>query len=116
MIEASLADWLVLYKAASQRPPTDAVVHPLKRGYYERGFRALIAEGHALNTLWLLERTMAASVCDLDSPPEAWVKFLGVTGKRTGAEFSERIRQTESLLTLMDETLIRWAKNEAIEW
>lgn len=116
MIGASLADWLVLYKAASQRRPTDATVHPLKRGYYERGFRALIAEGHALNTLWLLERTLAACVSDLDSLPEAWLKFLGATGKRTGAEFSERIRRVESLLALMDETLIRWAKNEAIEW
>ncbi|MBI3244452.1 MAG: hypothetical protein HYZ49_19405 [Chloroflexi bacterium] len=115
-IESFLADWLALYKAANQRGAAGPAIQPLKRGYYERGFRALIAEGHALNTLWLMEHTMAASVRDLKETPEPWLKFRQATGKASGGQFAERARQAETLLALTDETLIAWAKQEQIEW
>ncbi len=116
LIESFLADWLALYKAANQRGVPDPAIQPLKRGYYERGFRTLIAEGHALNTLWLMEHTLAASVRDLESPPDAWLKFRQATGKGDGAQFAARVRQADALLALTDEMLIAWAKQEQIEW
>lgn len=116
IVESLLAGWLASYKAANQRGVSDPLIQPLKRGYYERGFRALMAEGHAINTLWLMEHTMAACVRDLDPSPEAWMNFRQVTGKGDGAQFAGRVRQAEALLALTDETLIEWAKREQIEW
>ena len=115
-VDSLIADWLALYKSANQRGATDPLIHPTRRGYYERGFRALIAEGHALNTIWLFEHTLAACVRDLDPGPDAWRTYLQITGKATPADFSERIRAAEQLISRMDETLTAWAKKENVEW
>ena len=115
-VESMLTDWLTLYKSANHRGVTDPLVHPAKRGYYERGFRALLAEGHAINILWLVEDTLAACVCDLDPLPESWLNYRQTTGKYSGVAFVERIRQAEQLVALADETLIAWAKKESVEW
>nr|MBI2904046.1 hypothetical protein [Chloroflexota bacterium] len=115
-VEPLFADWLTQYKAASKRGTANPLIHPLKRGYYERGIRALIAEGHAINTLWLMEHTFAACVRDLSPFPAEWTQFLQTTGKASGAEFSRRVQETEAFLALVDETLVNWAKRESVEW
>lgn len=114
--ELFLADWLALYKAAAQRGLTDPLINAVKRGYYERGFRALVAEGHTFNTLWLFEQTLAACVCDLNPQPDLWQHYLRLTGKDTPLNFGERIRQAEKLLARTDETLLAWAKKESVDW
>jgi hypothetical protein len=116
IVESLLDDWLTLYKAANQRGASDPLIQPLKRGYYERGFHALMDEGHAVNTLWLMEHTMATCVRDLDPLPEAWLNFRQATGKGDAAQFAGRVRQAETLLSMTDETLIAWARREQIEW
>jgi hypothetical protein len=114
-VEGLLHDWVALYKAASQRGSDDRLIHPFKRGYYDRGFRALIAEGHAINILWLLEETLSACARRLDPLPEAWLNFCCLTHKSNGAEFSERVRATESFLSEIDQTLNHWADQESVE-
>ncbi len=114
-VEGWLNDWVALYKAAAQRGGDDPSIHPLKRGYYDRGFRALIDEGHAVNTLWLLEHTLLACARRLDPLPEAWIKFSQWTHKSNGAEFSERVRAAESFLSSLDQILNRWADKEGLE-
>lgn len=114
-VEGLLNEWVALYKAASQRGSGDPLIHPFKRGYYDRGFRALITEGHAINTLWLLEETLSACVCGLDPLPNAWFNFCRLTHKSNGAEFSERVRVAESFLSEIDQTLNRWADQESVE-
>lgn len=116
-VEAVVNDWLGLYKAANQQGAAAPSIHPLKRGYYERGFRTLIAEGHAVNTLWLLEHNMAACVQGLDPLPEPWVKFQGLMGKGNGRQFAANgFRGAGQLLALVDEALVAWAKQEQIDW
>ncbi len=114
-VEGLLNEWVALYKAASLRGSDDLLIHPFKRGYYDRGFRALIAEGHAINTLWLLEETLSACACGLDPLPEAWLHFCRLTHKSSGAEFSERVRAAESFLSEIDQTLNQWADQESVE-
>jgi hypothetical protein len=114
-VEGLLNDWVALYKAASQRGSGDLLIHPSKRGYYDRGFRALIAEGHAINTLWLLEETLSACARGLDPLPEPWHNFCRLTHKANGAEFSERVRAAETFLSEVDHTLNQWADQEGIE-
>ncbi|MBM4422965.1 MAG: hypothetical protein FJ030_06170 [Chloroflexi bacterium] len=114
-IETMLADWLALYKSASQRSAPDPLTHPAKRGYYERGFRALIAEGHALNTLWLFEHTASACARASAALPDEWRNFLTATCKDSGAQFTERIRDAERLASLAESTLNEWAKRESVE-
>lgn|GEM_PF-1998056 len=114
-VEGLLNDWVALYKAASQRGSEDRLIHPFKRGYYDRGFRTLIAEGHAINTLWLLEETLSACACGLDPLPEAWLNFCRLTHKSSGAEFSERVRAAEAFLSDIDQTLNQWADQERVE-
>jgi len=121
-VEALVNDWLTLYKAANQREAaaigqTSPATHPFKRSYYERGFRSLITEGHALNTLWLLEHNMAACVEGLDPLPETWLNFQRLMGKTDGQQFAANcFRGAGQLLALADETLVAWAKAEQIEW
>ncbi len=114
-VEGLLNEWVALYKAASQRGSGDPLIHPFKRGYYDRGFRALIAEGHAINTLWLLEETLSACARRLDPLPETWINFCRLTHKSNGAEFSERVRVAESFLSEIDQTLNQWADQESVE-
>jgi hypothetical protein len=114
--ELFLADWLSLYKSASLRGRTDPLIHGVKRGYYERGFRALVAEGHTLNTLWLFEQTLAACARDLDPQPDLWGHYLQLTGKDSSRKFVERIRAAEGLLASTDETLLAWARKESVDW
>lgn len=114
-VESLLGDWLADYKEANRRGAADPLIHPARRGYYERGFRALIAEGHAVNTLWLVEQTWAACVRDHDPPPAAWDDYRQATGKGGGGECAERIRYAEQLVALADETLTAWAKQENVE-
>jgi len=113
--ELLLADWLALYREAGQRGVSDPVIHPAKRGYYERGFRALVAEGHTLNTLWLFEQTLAASVQGQIPVPQAWQRYLQLTGKDSAAAFAERLRSAEQLLAETEETLNVWARREGVE-
>ncbi len=113
--ELLLADWLALYRGAGQQGPTDTLIHPVKRGYYERGFRALVAEGHTLNTLWLFEHTLAAAVRGQEVTPEAWKRYLTLTGKATSAAFVERIRGAEQLLAETEATVNEWARGEGVE-
>jgi hypothetical protein len=116
-VEALVNDWLILYRAANQRGAAAPFIHPLKRGYYERGLRALIAEGHVINTLWLLEHSMAACVNGLDPLPEAWLNFQRLMGKENGQQFAgQGFRGAGQLLALVDETLVAWARQEQIEW
>lgn len=114
--DSFLAEWLVLYKAANQRGAPDLLIHQAKRGYYERGFRALLAEGHTLNTLWLFEHTLAACVADLDPLPAVWLNYLQATGKDSGSPFAGRIKSAQVLVSSADEALAAWAKNESVEW
>jgi len=114
-LDSFLPDWVSFYKVASQHSP-DPLIHPYKRGYYERGFKALAAAGHALNTLWLFEQTLAACACTVDPQPELWQNYKQLTGKATSARFVERIGNAENLASLADEILIRWAKKESVEW
>ena len=114
-VEGLLPEWVALYKAAAQRGEGDLLIHPFKRGYYDRGFRALIAEGHAINILWLLEETFSACARRLDPLPEAWLKFCRLTHKSNGEEFSERVRAAESFLSEIDHTLNQWADQESVE-
>ena len=114
-VEGLLNDWVALYKAASKSGSDDPLIHPLKRGYYDRGFRALISSGHAINSLGLLEATSCACARRLDPLPEAWSHLTRLLHKSTGAEFSERVQATESLLDHIDQTLIRWADREGLE-
>jgi hypothetical protein len=115
--DSFLEAWLGLYKAASQRGAADLLIHPAKRGYYERGFRALAAEGHTLNTLWLFEHTLAACIADLPQPlPDAWLDFTRATEKHSGGAFAARLASAEQLVSLADETLIAWARSESVEW
>ena len=117
LVEALVTDWLGLYKIANQQGAAAPSIHPFKRGYYERGFRTLIAEGHAVNTLWLLEHNMAACVQGLDPLPEPWVKFQGLMGKGDGRQFAANgFRGAGQLLALVDEALVAWAKQEQIDW
>lgn len=114
--ELFLADWLVLYKSTAQRGLADPLIHAVKRGYYERGFRALVSEGHTLNTLWLFEQTLAACVRGLDPQPDLWQHYVRLTGKDTPLNFGERIRQAEQLLARTDETLLAQANKENVDW
>lgn len=116
LLEMLLPDWVNLYKTVSQQANADPLVHAFKRGYYERGFKALAAEGHALNTLWLFEQTLAACAKSVDSPPELWQNYKRLTTKMNLAGFLERTQGLENLASLADETLIRWAKRESVEW
>lgn len=116
LLDSFLTGWLIHYKAANQRGARDSLIHPARRGYYERGFRALMAEGHTLNSLWLFEHTLAACVADLDPLPEVWLDFVRATGKDSARGFAERVRSAERLLSLTDETLATWARNESVEW
>jgi hypothetical protein len=112
--ELFLADWLTLYKS-SPAGRTDPLVHPARRGYYERGFRALVAEGHTLNSLWLFEHTLAACARGLDPQPEALRRYWRVTGKDSSAGFSDRIGAAEQLLAQTDTALIAWARSENVQ-
>lgn len=114
-VEGLLNEWAALYKAAAQRGSADLLIHPFKRGYYDRGFRALIAEGHAINTLWLLEETLSACARGLDPLPATWINFCRMTHKSNGAEFSERVRAAELFLSEIDQTLNQWADHESVE-
>lgn len=114
--ESFLADWLALYKSARQGSLAGPLAHPARRGYYERGFRALAAEGHSLNTLWLFEHTLAACAVGLEPQPEPWRRYLQVTGKATSAGFVERVRCAEQLLARTDATLAAWARKENVDW
>ncbi len=116
LLEMLLPDWINLYKSVNQHTPADPLVHAYRRGYYERGFKALAAEGHGLNTLWLFEQTLAACAHGVDSPPELWQNYKRLTTKVNIAGFLERIQALENLAALADETLIRWAKKESVEW
>jgi hypothetical protein len=115
-LESLLPDWLAAYKAANQQGNANALIHSYKRGYYERGFKALAAEGHALNTLWLFEHTLAACVQGQNPAPAVWGTYLQTTGKADTKGFIERIRQAENLTSLADETLNGWAKRENVDW
>jgi hypothetical protein len=116
VLDSFLPEWLALYKAANQRGSTHPVIHSYKRGYYERGFKALAAEAHTLNTLWLFEQTLAACAQAADPVPPVWQSYLNATGKADTAGFMERIRQVESLTALADATLNGFAKKENVEW
>lgn len=113
--ELLLHDWLALYRAAGQQGLTDPLINPVKRGYYEKGFRALVAEGHTLNSLWLFEQTLAATVAGADSQPEPWRRYLLLTGKATTHTFLERVSAAEQLATETAETLNAWARKEGVE-
>ncbi len=115
-LDSLLPEWLALYKSAGQRGVVDPLIHPAKRGYYERGFRALSAEGHGINTLWLFEHTLAAAAQGLDPHPAAWLNLMQATGKAALPDFLERIRYAEQLVALTEETLTAWAKKESVEW
>lgn len=113
--ELLLHDWLTLYRAANQRGENNPLVSPLKRGYYERGFRALVAEGHTLNTLWLFEHTLGATLAAQEAPPEAWRRYLALTGKDSVAAFLERIDSAQQLCAETEQTLTAWARGEGVE-
>jgi hypothetical protein len=113
--ELLLHDWLALYRSAVQQGENNPLVNAVKRGYYERGFRALVAEGHTLNTLWLFEQTLAASVRGEEPGPEPWRRYLGLTGKNTSAAFMERVGSAEQLLAETEQTLNAWARQEGVE-
>ena len=110
-----LPEWSTLYKIANGQGAVEPLIHPARRGYYERGFHALIAEGHALNTLWLFEHTLATCVRHLDPVPDIWLGYLYSAGKSTGAEFAERTHHAEQLVALTDTALTAWAKKENVE-
>lgn len=112
--ELFLADWLALYKAG-QGGRSDRLVDSARRGYYERGFRALVAEGHTLNTLWLFEHTLAACVRGLPAQPEAWRRYLAAAGKDTPAGFGDRVRAAEELLQATETVLNTWARQENVQ-
>lgn len=114
-VESFVDEWLAQYKAANRRGESDPLIHPFRRGYYERGFRALIAGGHAINTLWLIEHTLAACVRGLDPPPEAWRSLQRLMGKDSGEGIAERLHHTAGLLDLTEETLVVWAKRENVD-
>lgn len=113
-IEGWVNDWAALYKAAAPKV-SDEFCHPLKRGYYDRGYRALIQAGHALNILWAFEETLSACGRGLATPPELWTTYLNATHKDTPQGFAERVRVLETLLNELDQTLIRWADREGLE-
>lgn len=114
-VEGLLNEWLALYKTASKSGSDDPLTHPLKRGYYDRGIRALIESGHAINSLLLMEVTMCACARRLDPLPDTWSHLTHLLHKSTPTEFSERVRATELLLDQIDQTLIRWADREGLE-
>lgn len=115
-VRSLLPVWHDLYKAASQQSAPDPLIHPLKRGYYERGVNALIDGGHALNSLWLLEHTMAVCVQQVGDPDyPAWQTYCESSGKQPVSAFQNRIEQTQTLIEITDETLLAWARNENVE-
>ncbi|MFQ5408463.1 MAG: hypothetical protein ACE5FI_08615 [Anaerolineales bacterium] len=117
--------WHEIYAAAThfhQGPwDEDARLHPAREHYYRRGFETLAEAGHALNSMLLLEHTLGGCVNQIltharpeDAVPylETYAAWLSRTGKGDAESFAERVTQAASLLDMIDEVLITWARAE----
>lgn len=119
--------WLDIYRAAGSFHQgtwnEDHVVHPSRQLYYLRGFEALESQGHAVDSLALMEHTLAACANQIitHAPPEDAVPYLenyalwlSRTRKGTEQAFSDRVTLAGEFLEQVDSLLVDWARNEGL--
>jgi hypothetical protein len=110
-----LPQWEEMYAALpeAERP---ARLHPARRAYYLRAFRALLEGEQPQAVLWPLLRTWTNAITLL--PPghalqDAWQASCRELGLLDDA-FTERVEALDAYLDMVDETLDGWARANGV--
>lgn len=124
-IEALLSIWAALYGAASEfhrgEWGEDFFVQPVKRNYYERAMRALVAEGRGRDAVWLALYTAAACAnqVSLYAPAgaaylylEKWERALERLGLNSAAGFARGVGLARDYVEKVTEFVEWWGEQE----
>lgn len=111
-VQVLLTHWSAAYRAG--QTVDHELIHPARRGIYERGFQAQLQNSPPANILWLMLYTWQALLKYLpgDSPEaDHWVTFLEHLRLADPADFTARVRQARAYITLAAETVESWAEH-----
>jgi hypothetical protein len=123
--EALAGIWAALYDAAGEfhrgEWGEDFIVQPLRRAYYERAVRALLAEGRGRDAAWLLLYTGSACANQVQQHAPAgadylyrdrWNRALERLGLDTTAGFGQGVGRVRAYVDKVEAFVEWWGEQE----
>ena len=118
--ETRLAAWLPTWAEAMEEvgaqmscPP---LLHPHRRGYYQRGLEAILEGPQPMAALWPMFWTWTQAICHLGGESEAYPGWQAVCEQMElgAAQFPARVAALDAFLDAVEETLEQWGQARGV--